>query len=222
MIIGLVGWIGSGKNTVADILATQHSYKRDSFAAPLKDATANIFNWPRKTLEGDTDHSRHFRECVDQWWQSKLNIKKFTPRLALQIIGTELFREHFNHEIWLHSLENRYISSGKKLTVVTDCRFRNEIHFIKNLGGFTIRVKRGPDPHWTSLAEEAQQGDEFAEQQLADIGIHKSEWDHTGAPVDFIVTNDGTLEQLHDKVGSVMKVLNNITKIKRQKQVTHF
>ena len=93
---------------------------------------------------------------------------------------------------------------------------------IKNLGGFTIRVKRGPDPHWTGMAEEAQQGDEFAEQQLADIGIHKSEWDHTGAPVDFIVTNDGTLEQLHDKVGSVMKVLNNITKIKRQKQVTHF
>ena len=95
MIIGLVGWIGSGKNTVADILATQHSYKKDSFAAPLKDATANIFNWPRKTLEGDTDHSRHFRECVDPYWANKLQIKNFTPRLALQIVGTELFREHF-------------------------------------------------------------------------------------------------------------------------------
>ena len=54
MIIGLVGWIGSGKNTVADILATQHEYKRDSFAAPLKDAVSNIFNWPRDILEGDT------------------------------------------------------------------------------------------------------------------------------------------------------------------------
>ena len=112
---------------------------------------------------------------------------------------------------------------SKKLTVVTDCRFRNEIQFIKQLGGFTIRIKRGPNPHWTSLAEEAQQGDEFAEQQLADIGIHKSEWDHTSAPVDFIIGNDGSLEQLHDKVNSVMKVLSSVTKVKkRQKQATEF
>ena len=222
MIIGLVGWINSGKNTVSNMLTEQYSYNPDSFAAPLKDATAKIFNWPRSTLEGDTDHSRHFRECVDNWWASKLSIKNLTPRLALQIVGTDLFRDHFHPHIWLNSLENRYIAGGKKPTVVTDCRFRNEITFIKQLGGFTIRIKRGPDPHWTTLAVDAQQGDDFAEQQLDEIGIHKSEWDHAGAPVDFIVANDGTLEQLHDKVSSVMKVLKNITKTKRTKQPTEF
>ncbi len=215
MIIGLVGWIGSGKNTVAEVLSAQHGYKEDSFAAPLKDATANIFNWPRKTLEGDTDHSRHFRECVDPYWASKLNIKNFTPRLALQIVGTELFREHFHHKIWLDSLEHRYIANGQKPTVITDCRFRNELAFIKQMGGFTIRVKRGEDPHWTSLATEAQNGDEFAIQQLSDIGIHASEWDHSGMLVDFIIENNGTLEQLHDKINSVSKVLKNVKKEKR-------
>ena len=219
MIIGLVGWIGSGKNTVADILATQHSYKRDSFAAPLKDATANIFNWPRKTLEGDTDHSRHFRECVDPYWANKLSIKNFPPRLALQIVGTELFREHFHPRIWLDSLEHRYIASGQKPTIITDCRFRNELAFVKQMGGFTIRVKRGEEPHWTELAKQAQEGDAFAEQQLSDIGIHASEWDHTGVLVDFIIENNGTLEQLTDKVNSVAKVLSRVSKDKKATQV---
>jgi hypothetical protein len=218
LIIGLVGWIGSGKNTVADILSSQHEYKKDSFAAPLKDATANIFNWPRKTLEGDTDHSRHFRECVDPYWANKLGIKNFTPRLALQIVGTELFREHFHPKIWLDSLEHRYIASGQKPTIITDCRFRNELAFIKQMGGFTIRVKRGDDPHWTELAKQAQQDDEFAIQQLSDIGIHASEWDHTGVLVDFIIENNGTLEQLTDKVSGVVKVLDKVTKNKKTTQ----
>lgn len=218
MIIGLVGWIGSGKNTVADILSTQHNYRKDSFAAPLKDATANIFNWPRKTLEGDTDHSRHFRECVDPYWANKLQIKNFTPRLALQIVGTELFREHFHPKIWLDSLEHRYIAGGQKPTIITDCRFRNELAFIKQMGGFTIRVKRGDDPHWTELAKQAQQGNDFAIQQLSDIGIHASEWDHTGVLVDFIIENNGTLEQLTDKVSSVAKVLTKVSKDKKATQ----
>ena len=218
MIIGLVGWIGSGKNTVAEILASQHNFKRDSFAAPLKDATANIFNWPRKTLEGDTDHSRHFRECVDPYWANKLSIKNFTPRLALQIVGTELFRDHFHPRIWLDSLEHRYIAGGQKPTIITDCRFRNELTFVKQMGGFTIRVKRGDDPHWTELAAQAQRGDEFAIQQLADIGIHASEWDHTGQLVDFIIENNGTLEQLTDKVTSVVKVLDKVSKDKKATQ----
>ncbi len=218
MIIGLVGWIGSGKNTVADILATQHNFKRDSFAAPLKDATANIFNWPRKTLEGDTDHSRHFRECVDPYWANKLQIKNFTPRLALQIVGTELFREHFHPKIWLDSLEHRYVASGQKPTIITDCRFRNELAFVKQMGGFTIRVKRGEYTHWRELAKQVQEGDAFAQQQLSDIGIHASEWDHTGVLVDFIIENNGTLEQLTDKVNSVAKVLNKVSKAKKETQ----
>jgi dephospho-CoA kinase len=38
MLIGLVGLIGSGKDTVAERLVTQHGFERDSFAKSLKDA----------------------------------------------------------------------------------------------------------------------------------------------------------------------------------------
>ena len=45
MLIGVVGLIGSGKDTVAERLVTHHGYKRDSFAKSLKDAVSSMFNW---------------------------------------------------------------------------------------------------------------------------------------------------------------------------------
>ena len=54
MLIGLVGLIGSGKDTVAERLVTHHDYKRDSFAKSLKDAVSSMFNWDREMLEGNT------------------------------------------------------------------------------------------------------------------------------------------------------------------------
>ena len=62
MIIGVTGFIGSGKDTIADYLCTQHGFKRISFAASLKDAVASVFGWDREMLEGTTKSSR---ECVN-------------------------------------------------------------------------------------------------------------------------------------------------------------
>ena len=67
MIVGLVGLIGSGKGTVGDMLIEQ-GFVQASFAEPLKDATASIFNWDRELLAGVTDDSRAWREKVDPWW----------------------------------------------------------------------------------------------------------------------------------------------------------
>ena len=63
MIIGLLGFAGSGKGTVADILVSK-GFKKESFADPVKDAVAAIFGWERSLLEGDTDESRIFRETT--------------------------------------------------------------------------------------------------------------------------------------------------------------
>jgi len=43
MIIGFVGFIGSGKDTAADYLVNFHGFRRDSFANTLKDAVAAVF-----------------------------------------------------------------------------------------------------------------------------------------------------------------------------------
>ena len=66
MIIGLVGFIGSGKGTVGDLLS-QEGFIPDSFARPLKDACSSIFGWPRELLEGNTEFSRTWREQPDKF-----------------------------------------------------------------------------------------------------------------------------------------------------------
>ena len=73
MIIGITGFIGSGKGTVANMFV-ERGCSEDSFAAPLKDLTSSIFGWPRHLMEGDTVESRDFRETPDLYWTKKTGI----------------------------------------------------------------------------------------------------------------------------------------------------
>ena len=53
-IIGVCGFQGAGKDTIADYLQNFHQFRRESFAGTLKDAVASIFGWDRILLEGRT------------------------------------------------------------------------------------------------------------------------------------------------------------------------
>ena len=80
-IVGVLGWIGSGKGTVGDYLVNHHDFAAMSFAGNLKDATAAIFGWPRNMLEGDTAESRTWREQPDDFWSQKMlrNVRFLWP-----------------------------------------------------------------------------------------------------------------------------------------------
>ena len=67
MIIGVCGFIGSGKDTIADYLTNFHGFRRESFANSLKDAVSMVFGWDRTMLEGRTKQAREWREQVDPW-----------------------------------------------------------------------------------------------------------------------------------------------------------
>lgn len=207
LIIGLVGFKSSGKDTVANSLIKHHNFVRDSFAAPLKDSCAQIFNWPRELLEGDTDESRYWREETDSWWAEKLNIPNFTPRLAMQLVGTNAIRNHFHQDIWLLSVFDRLENGKNNRVVITDNRFRNEIDLIRSLDGLVLRVKRGPDPEWFDTAVDANNGNKIAIQEMENIGIHTSEWDWIGFEPDAIIENDGTLKELEYKTIQIVKKL---------------
>lgn len=198
-LVGIVGWIGCGKDTVADYLVNNYNFKRESFAGSLKDAVAAVFGWPRELVEGGTKEAREWREQPDKWWSERLGMPGFTPRLALQLWGTEVCRNNFHNDIWIASLENRLRNSIQDV-VISDVRFPNEVATIKNAGGNIIWVKRGPDPDWIVYGKDAAAGINSGLKQMEKLNIHASEWAWLNSGVGSVILNDGTLEQLYRRI----------------------
>jgi hypothetical protein len=206
MIVGLLGFINSGKGTVASQLVGKNNFRQDSFASSLKDACAVMFDWPRHMLEGDTKESREWREIVDPWWSEKLGIPNFSPRLALQVIGTDSLRNHFHQDIWFLTLENRIRKNPNQHVVISDVRFPNEIKFIQDQGGALVRINRGPQPVWYETAMLANRGNSLAKEAMTKTysSAHFSEWAWVGSKIDFELNNDSTLESLETQVADVL------------------
>jgi hypothetical protein len=201
MIIGVCGLIGSGKDTIADYLVNIHEFRRDSFAATLKDAVSAVFGWDRDMLEGRTRSSREWREQQDQWWSTRLGIA-ITPRWILQQWGTEVCRRGFHDDIWIASLENK-LRNSRDDVVISDCRFPNEISAIRAQGGYVIRVARGPDPDWFVAARRHLQQGEPIGQDLP----HASEWAWAGTDFDRMILNDGSLDDLYAQINDLLRDL---------------
>jgi len=210
MIIGLVGFIGSGKDTAADYLVNFHEFRRDSFAATLKDAVSAVFGWDRELLEGRTKSAREWREQVDPWWANRLNMPNLTPRLVLQLWGTEVCRKGFHDDIWIASLESRLRNATDSI-VISDCRFPNEIKAIKDAGGKVIRVTRGPDPEWYDAAVSVNKGEAgnmtwaLSKERLAKLGIHASETAWVGTNFDAVIDNNGTVDDLYKQIAQIVQ-----------------
>ena len=205
MIIGVCGFIGSGKDTVADYLVNLHHFRRESFANTLKDAVSAVFGWDRTMLEGRTKQAREWREQVDAWWAERLSIPHLTPRWILQNWGTEVCRKNFHDDIWIASLENKLRASTDDI-VISDCRFPNEIAAIKKAGGRVVRVVRGAEPEWYQLAVSRNRGPNgnsswaLSGRKLEQLGIHASETAWVGTRFDAVLDNNGTLEDLYQQV----------------------
>lgn len=199
MIIGICGFIGSGKDTVADYLVNFHEFRRESFADTLKDAVSSVFGWDRVLLEGRTKEAREWREKVDHWWADRLDMPSLTPRWVLQYWGTEVCRKGFHDDIWIASLENK-LRNSKDNIVISDCRFPNEISSIRNAGGQIVWVKRGDLPEWYDDAFAANQGSNIAVNQMKILKIHASEWAWIGSKFDFEIENNGSIDELYNSV----------------------
>ena len=209
MIVGFVGFIGSGKDTAADYLVNFHGYRRDSFANTLKDAVACVFGWDRVLLEGRTKEAREWREQPDTWWSNRLG-RNITPRLMLQLWGTEVCRNGFHDDIWIASLENKMRKTTDNI-VISDVRFPNEIKAIHNAGGIVVRIKRGDDPEWYDAAMSVNAGPNgnatwsLSKAILNQLKIHASETAWVGGAIDHTVYNDTTIDALFEQIKNLVE-----------------
>ena len=203
MIIGICGFIGSGKDTVADFLVNFHEFRRESFASTLKDSVAAVFGWDRTLLEGRTAEAREWREQVDPWWAERLDMPTLTPRWVLQYWGTEVARRSFHDDIWIASLENK-LRNSKDNIVISDCRFPNEIQAIKKAGGQIVWVQRGALPEWYDDAVSANQGHNIGINNMKLRKIHASEWAWLGNEFDHVIDNNGSIDELFKQAQSLV------------------
>lgn len=189
MKIGLIGLIGSGKNTVGDILEKSLGYEKHSFAEPLKDTLSAIYGWDRALLEGDTEESRVFRETKDSYWSERLGID-IIPRNELQVFGTEVVRQHYHEDIWVESLLARI--KDKENVVITDVRFVNEMEALYKAGATLVRVSRN-DPQWLN---------DLIVWGTKPEGVHISEieWVQRRSLISYTIHNNGDLGTLSKTV----------------------
>ena len=190
MIIGMCGLIGTGKDTVADILVNNYNFIKVSFADKLKDGVATVFSWDREMLEGTTDESRTWREQKDEFWSRETN-EHITPRLVLQMFGTDCMRNGFYNGIWVSIVKQQIINNPNKNFVIPDVRFPNEAKMIKEVNGEVWRICRGPDPQWFIS---------YVKDNIVPTDVHESEWQWAKLDLDCVIHNNDTIIDLKNQV----------------------
>jgi len=211
-VIGICGLIGHGKDTAAGFLI-EEGFSQISFGEVVKDVLVVIFGWDREMLEGTTPESRAWRNEVDEWWAARLGIAHFTPRWALQNIGTNVMRNHFHEDIWVAAVEKR-IEQMPGNIVISDCRFFNELDLIKRLDGVTVSVWRHERPEWWDIAVSTNTTPKDSEWLIYDEGnhmevaypdVHASEWSWAGWDFTHEIHNTTTLEEFKQKTLKLLR-----------------
>lgn len=184
LIIGICGPKGSGKDEAAKTLINRYGFIRLSFASFLKDACRAIFGLSDDQVNGDQ------KEVVDSRWG-------VTPRLIMQRVGTDLFRNQLgaampeltlvpDTTLWCHCMRLKIesFSARPEKIVITDVRFPDEEKLIRSLGGLVWRVDR---PSQRSGAD-----------------LHPSEMEQQAIVADDVIVNDGSLDELDSAVSRLM------------------
>lgn len=219
MIIGLSGFAGAGKSTVAEYLVRQHGFTRLSFATAVKDITAAAFGWDRQRLEGATPQDRVWREQPDPFWSERME-KPFTPRYALQFLGTDVFRNRVLSTIWADNVIARIRALGSDVNVVIDdVRFVNERRALAIEGARFAIVRRDefPSPLHTQLWRTARSGFNVRDiAQDSPYQLHASEWDWLcDATVvnDPEIVNSGSYDELYAAIDTWYNALTPDTQL---------
>jgi len=139
-----------GKDTFAELLAKQLAGKveRHALADNLRLIT-EIISGIRMTTTHEINEP--FCNEIRNYTQDQKNIliKQFDKTIGetLQLVGTELFRNNYDTDIWVKSFlsEEMYnkMNNGK-IIIIPDVRFINEADYILKEGGYLIRLEGDP------------------------------------------------------------------------------
>lgn len=170
MLIALTGVARSGKDTAGQFFCSTYGFTQYAFADPIRAglrAALGLTNW-------------HFNEGKE----IPILSHGKSPRQLMQLFATEFGRNLVHPNVWLMRAETAVLNV--KDLVITDCRFDNEAAWVREHGGYVIRITRDNAPQ---------------------VSAHISENGVSEELVDFKVKNNGTLEELYGSLDSVYSEL---------------
>lgn len=203
--------------------ANKSKFEIKKFAGKLKTIASLLTGVPVEMFENQEFKQKHMGL---QW--------KMTYREFLQKLGTEAMRDGLHTNVWVNALFADYHPTPNKSMdesfmeqfvtgsseihyalpkwIITDMRFPNEMEAVEEREGITIRVVRYPK------TVEQSRGPENIETVLFDPTNHKhmslwkgdlsrlhaSEIALDDAEFDYEIINDGTIEDLIEKVRALL------------------
>jgi hypothetical protein len=132
--------------------------------------------------------------------KGELEIKQTSVRELLQKLGTEAMRDGLHTNVWVNALFADYKAieriPEKRMSImpnwiITDMRFPNEMEAVKERRGITIRVSRN------SIYKES-------DTQFSKDLPHPSETALDDAEFDYEIDNNGSIEDLIEKVKEIL------------------
>jgi len=127
-IVAFCGKKRSGKDTAAEAIESL-GYRPIAFADPIKETCRAVFQFDDDQIDGSKKSER------DEFW-------KFSPRWAMQMVGTDLFRDGIDEDVWVKSLLRRIDGSNHDKFAVTDVRFPNEVRHLMKAGARMVYIER--------------------------------------------------------------------------------
>jgi hypothetical protein len=262
MIIGINGKIGSGKDTIGDIIQKicitndGPEFEVKKFAGKLKQIASLLTGIPVEKFE-----DQEFKKTLlsPEWGTVRPNVLNTIPvfenvqfnemmsvRELLQKLGTEAMRDGLHENVWVNALFADYVpvvkewdEFGNDILVeypswcITDMRFPNELEAVKEREGITIRVVRNNNTKYSDekvkailkdmgyvdlsdgVWEELATNEGFTwfetfklwtwdETDNNNESLHPSETALDDAEFDYEIINDGTIEDLIEKVKEIL------------------
>jgi len=209
LVIGIAGRMCSGKDTLAQFIKQLSGKKIE--IVHMSDAlkqVAGVFGFTHEQL-----NDQKLKCVTDEFWG-------ITPRKFLQIVGTEMFRNLFRQDVWIHQLERRILENinDADVFIIADIRFTNEANFIEKMHGLLIGIFREEveaafyakvrRARIAMLLQHIPVLGRLLCKLLAKIGIHmemahRSEYEIDRMDLDLRISNDASLDHLKAEASQI-------------------
>ena len=183
--IAIFGKMRSGKDTVGKILIDEHGFKKFALGDGIGEIIVKYF--PEAWADGKP--RRHYQHIGQE-------LRKLNPDVWVNYLLGRI--KHHEHKVIAEGLCEKNKPKGKFNVVVTDGRQLNELERLRKEGFIIIKVTA---PEELRLQRILESGDVFNPEVLH----HETELQVDEVNPDIEIINDGTLEELKDKVQKMLQ-----------------